>query len=265
MMLEEKPSKDLKIVCCVQVRMGSTRLPGKAMLSILGQPVIWHVINRLRYSKLIDEIVISTSKNPLDDVIENFARSNGIHCYRGKENDLMDRLYQTARLFNADAIVRITADCPLIDPRVVDMVIQKFLENVGKIDYVSNTIKRTFPDGLDTEVISYEALQKAWQEVTDEFWREWVTMYFVENPQKFRLMNVEYFQDLSKLRWTLDYIEDLEFIREVYRHLYSDSKKIFYMEEILKLLEQHPEIAEINSKYAGLDMYRSFKQKRGSR
>lgn len=241
--------------------MGSTRLPGKATLPILERPVIWHVVNRLRHPKLIDEIVISTSTNPLDDAIENFAKSEGIPCYRGKENDLMDRLYQTAKLFNAGALVRVTADCPLIDPRVVDIVVKKFLDNAGEVDYVSNTIKRTFPDGLDTEVISYEALQKAWQEVTDEFWREWVTMYFVENPRKFRLLNVEYHRDLSKLRWTLDYPEDLEFVREVYRHLYSNG--IFYMEDILELLERQPEISEINSKYIGLDTYRLLRRKVG--
>lgn len=261
--MKENSDKDIKVVCCVQARMGSTRLPGKVMLPILGRPVIWHVVNRLRHSRLIDEIVISTSANPLDDVIGNFARSEGISCYRGKENDLMDRLYQTAKLFNANAIVRITADCPLIDPKVVDTVVKKFLDNAEKVDYVSNIIKRTFPDGLDTEVIGYEALHKAWQEVTDEFWREWATMYFVENPQKFRLMNVEYFRDLSKLRWTLDYREDLEFIREVYKHLYSNNENIFYMEDILKLLEQRPEIAEINSKYVGIDPYRLLKHKGG--
>lgn len=238
--------------------MGSTRLPGKVMLPIFERPVIWHIIDRLRHSKLINEIVISTSTNPLDDIIENFAKAEGIPYYRGKENDIMDRLYQTAKLFDADPLVRITADCPLIDPKVVDTVVKKFLDNRGEIDYVSNTIKRTFPDGLDTEVISYEALQRAWKETTDEFWREWATMFFVEHPQKFRLLNVGYQRDLSKLRWTLDYPEDLRFVREVYKHLYQ--KGIFYMEDILELLEQHPEIAEINSKFIGLDMYRSIKR-----
>lgn len=248
----------MKVVCCIQARMGSTRLPGKVMLPIFERPVIWHIIDRLRHSKLINEIVISTSTNPLDDIIENFAKAEGIPYYRGKENDIMDRLYQTAKLFDADPLVRITADCPLIDPKVVDTVVKKFLDNRGEIDYVSNTIKRTFPDGLDTEVISYEALQRAWKETTDEFWREWATMFFVEHPQKFRLLNVGYQRDLSKLRWTLDYPEDLRFVREVYKHLYQ--KGIFYMEDILELLEQHPEIAEINSKFIGLDMYRSIKR-----
>ena len=259
--MKENSNKDMKVVCCVQARMGSTRLPGKVMLPILERPVIWHVVNRLRHSKLVDEIVISTSTNPLDDDIRNFAGHEGISCYSGKENDLMDRLYQTAKLFNANVLVRITADCPLIDPKVVDTVVKKFLDNTGKVDYVSNIIKRTFPDGLDVEVISYESLQEAWQEVTDEFWREWVTMFFVENPQKFKLMNVEYQRDLSKLRWTLDYPEDLEFAREVYKHLYPNG--IFYMEDILELLERHPEIAEINSKYIGLDTYQLLRHKAG--
>jgi len=241
--------------------MGSTRLPGKVLREILGKPMLGHIIERLRGALLVDKIVISTSINSKDNAIEKFALANKIEYYRGSENDLADRLFQTARKFNADAIVRITGDCPLVDPVVVDKVVKCYLKNEGHVDYVSNTLKRTYPDGLDIEVISYKALEKIWQEVQDPFWREWFTMYIVENPSVFRLKNVENETDFSRLRWTVDYEEDLMFVSKVFKKLYVPNH-IFHMEDVIELLKKKPHLAKINVKYIGLDTYRRLRRSR---
>jgi len=241
--------------------MGSTRLPGKVLREILGKPMLWYLIERLKRASLVDKVVIATSINPKDDVIEKFTIANKIEYYRGSENDLADRLFQTAVKFNADAIVRVTGDCPLVDPVVVDKVVKCYLNMEGHADYVSNALRRTYPHGLDTEVISYKALEKVWQEVQDPFWRGWWTMYIVEHPSLFRLKNVENETDLSGLRWTVDYEEDFIFVSEVFRELYAPNR-IFHMEDVIELLKRKPHLAEINSKYVGLDTYKRAKKLR---
>lgn len=235
----------MKIVAIIQVRMGSTRLPGKAMKEIVGKPMLWHIVNRLKHAKLVDEVVIATSNKEGNEPIVKFAADNGIECYAGSEDDILDRFYQAVKKHNPDAILRVTADCPLIDPAVVDKVIWYYQRG---FDAVSNTMPRTYPDGLDTEVISYRVWERAWRELKSP-WREWVPTYFFEHPEKYRLGNVAYNEDLSYMRWTVDYQEDLDFVTKIYEKLYREGD-VFLMADILKLLAEHPELTEINKAQA---------------
>jgi spore coat polysaccharide biosynthesis protein SpsF len=243
------------IVAIVQARMTSERLPGKVLMNILGKPVLWHVVTRLNGSELIEKVVVATTTNETDIPIIRFCDEMGIGVYAGSEENVLDRYYKAASHFSATVIVRITADCPLIDPKIVDRVIQYYLENKDKFDYVSTNHPTTFPDGLDTEVFSFEALEKAWKNAKKQYEREHVTPYIWDQPEKFRIGNVENDEDLSATeRWTLDYEEDLEFIRAIYANLYKEGK-IFGMEDVLKLLKKKPELRDINKKYLGFNWY----------
>lgn len=225
--------------------MGSTRLPGKVMKTILEKPVILWDIDRILRSRLIDEIVVAVPFNRANDIIVDTVRhyNDRIIITRGKEDDVLDRYYRAAKETGADVVVRITSDCPLIDPVVTDKVIEKFL-NSG-CDYCSNTIERTYPRGLDSEVFSFEALEKAWTEAKMDYEREHVTPYILENPDKFKLINVSNDIDLSQHRWTLDTKEDFKFIDTVYRRIYPQ-KQDFLMSDILGLLKRNPELIDIN-------------------
>ncbi|NJN96690.1 MAG: NTP transferase domain-containing protein [Anaerolineales bacterium] len=234
----------MKTVAIVQARMASTRLPGKVLAEIAGQPMLYHVIQRTQQTKNLDLVVVATSTNQADDAIAQFCQTANLPFFRGSENDVLDRYYQTAHHFEADTIVRLTADCPLLDPEVIAKVVQTF--QVGAFDYVSNTLKCTYPDGLDTEVFSLTALTQAWQEALLNSEREHVTPYIWKNPTKFRLGNVVGERDLSALRWTIDEPQDLAFVRAVYEHLGSDS---FGMAAILNLLETHPHLSETNAAF----------------
>jgi len=233
-----------EIVAIIQARMGSTRLPKKVMSPIVGHPMLWHIINRLRKSASLDKIIIATTSNKEDDDISKFAEENNIPVFRGSEQDVLDRYYKASKKFNLKNIVRITADDPLKDPVVIDKIIKVYLQ--GKYDYVSNTIKPSYPLGLDTEVFSFNAIEKAWLEAEKGFEREHVTPYIWMNPDKFKIINVEYDKDnLSDLRWTVDTKEDLAFVKTVYKNLYKE-KEAFLMDDILNLLGEKPKIADIN-------------------
>lgn len=234
----------MKKVAIVQARMGSTRLPGKVLKDVSGKPILWHVIDRLRYSNLIDEIIIATSTNHKDDAILKFATENGIKSYAGSENDVLDRYYQTAKKFRVEIIVRITADCPLLDPHEVDKVIRRFTE--GDFDYVNPGLDSNYPDGVaEVEVFTFKALEKAWKEAKKPSEREHVTPYIWNHPKKFKLGKIQYKENLSHMRWVVDVERDLTFVREIYKRLYKNGK-IFHMEDVLKLLKEHPELMEIN-------------------
>jgi len=235
----------MHVVAIVQARMGSTRLPGKVMKNLLGEPVLTRDVNRIRRAKCIDEVVIATTTEPEDDVIVALCEKEGWHYFRGSENDLLDRYYRAAQAFGAGVVVRITSDCPMIDPGVVDKVIGEFLSLRGEVDYVSNTLSlRTFPRGLDVEVMTFEALERAWREDNNPAWREHATPYIYKNPEKFRLHRVTNEVDLSHHRWTLDTPEDLLFIQTVYEHFGND---YFTWTDVLQYLDQHPEVVKINS------------------
>ena len=248
------------IAAIVQARMGSSRLPGKVLMPVEGKPMLWHLVGRLRRAELLDKIIIATSDKEADKPILKLAGEMGVDGYAGSEDDVLDRYYQAATQFGSDAIVRITADCPLIDPHIVDMVVRRFLR--GDCDYVSNTLKWTYPDGVDTSIFSYTALEKAWREAKWASEREHVTPYIRKNPDKFRLVGLESPEDLSCYRWSVDRQEDLELVRQVFKYLYKEGE-VFYMEDVLKLMQQHPELAEINKNVVSNEGYqKSLRQDR---
>ena len=231
------------VVAIIQARMGSTRLPGKTLADISGKPLLAHVIERVKAARTIQDIIIATTNQPIDQRILTTATQCGVKGYAGSVNDVLDRYYQAARLVSADIIVRVTADDPFKDPQVIDKVVRYFLDHPN-LDYASNTIEPSYPEGLDVEVFLFAALQRAWREAKLPSDREHVTPYIWKNPKKFKLANVKHHEDLSHLRWTIDYEEDLRFAREVYARLYHE--QVFLMEDILALLRQEPELTQIN-------------------
>ena len=232
------------IIAIVQARMGSSRLPGKILKKIIGKPMLVHQIERISRAKKIDAIVIATTEKPEDDQVIALCKENGWNFFRGSENDLLDRYYQTALVYHADIIVRLTADCPLIDPEIIDKTINIFLKSVPHIDFVSNSLPvQTIPRGLDTEVMSMNALKKAWLEDENPEWREHVTPYIERNPTKFVIKGFTHTKNFSNLRWTVDTPEDLELVREIFTHFKNNQ---FSWTEVLDLLKQHPEYLEIN-------------------
>jgi spore coat polysaccharide biosynthesis protein SpsF len=252
-----------KTVAIVQARLGSTRLPKKMLLDLVGKPLLWHVIHRLRASSKIDSVVIATTNTPQDDAITNFCSEYDFLCYRGSEDDVLDRFYQTAKYHEADTVVRVTGDCPLIDPNIVDLIITAFhsqncdyASNLGSIDPNGFFQGRTFPDGLDAEAFSLQTLKCAWQEAALPSDREHVTPYIYKNPDKFRVFQVTQKEDLSSLRWTLDGPEDLIFIRQIFEALYSP-KHHFLTPDVLNLLTMHPELNEIN---AGMNINEGYRE-----
>lgn len=236
----------MKIGAVIQARMGSTRLPEKVMKKIAKKTVLEHVIERVKQSDLIDEIIIATTIHERDDAIEAEALRCGVKITRGSEEDVLSRYYSAAKENNLDVIVRITSDCPLIDPRVLDEVIGYYM----KYDYdiVSNAgsdiSNRTYPRGLDTEVFSFKVLENAFNNATEKYQREHVTPYIYEKSE-----SIFYYKndtDYSKYRWTLDTDEDFELISEVYKHMYN-GKHDFYMKDIIELFERNPQLYNINA------------------
>ncbi len=232
------------IIAILQARMGSSRLPNKVLHKIKGKTLLELYINRVKQSRLIDKILIATTTNSGDDVIEKIASKLGIECFRGSENDLLDRYYQCAKEYHADVVVRVTPDDPFVDYRVIDQAIQIFKDN--QVDFVTNHFEPTYPEGLDIEVYSIHALEKSWKEATLLSEREHVFPYIQNNQDQFRIINFKQEKDYSHLRWTIDYECDYEMAKVIYNYLY-DKKPIFVQEDILKLLEKHPEISKINA------------------
>ena len=230
----------------VQARMGSTRLPGKVMKPVLGKPLLEYLIERLHRVKEADDCAILTTTNPRDDVLVNFCEKLGVACYRGPEEDVLERYYRVALERKPDAIVRITSDCPLIDPDEVDKVIRTFQESFPTYDYVSNSIERTYPRGLDAEIFSYNALEQAFYEAKAPFEREHVTPYIYNHPKLFRFKNVSANEILNSHRWTVDTEEDFMLIRLILESLYPGNPN-FKMQDILNLLKLHPEWSLINA------------------
>ncbi|MFH1664879.1 MAG: glycosyltransferase family protein [Candidatus Omnitrophota bacterium] len=252
-----------KVIAVVQCRMGSQRLPGKVLAEISGKPMLWHIVERLKHSRSINEVVVSTSTREENLPILRFVEEYDIPYYAGSEEDLVDRFYQTAGKFNADVIVRITADCPLVEPNVTDKVIDFFLDNMDKYEYVSNCRPfSTYPHGLDVEVFGYGLLKKLWEEITDPFRREWFTTVIFENPQIYDQYCIKNDIDLSHLRLTVDYPEDLELIRHIFSKLYVDGH-CFLLEDILRLFSEEPAVFDKNAKYKKDEAYRTELKERG--
>lgn len=233
----------LKIGAIIQARTGSARLPGKVLMNIAGRPMLWHLIERLKYSQKIDDIVLAIPDTKKNDELENFAKDNNVNYFRGSEEDVLSRYYEATKKFECDVIVRITSDCPLVDPKIVDKVVKKHL--CSGADYTANILKRTYPKGLDVEVLNFKALEKSFEEAKGQRYREHVTLYIREHPEKFKRVSVENKKDFSHFRWTVDEKEDLEFVREIYKRLHK-REKIFLMAEIIKVLEKEPKLLEIN-------------------
>jgi spore coat polysaccharide biosynthesis protein SpsF len=231
----------LKVVAIIQARLGSTRLPGKVLRDINCRPMLWHVVQRTKAAETLDEVVVATTVEPTDEAIVTFCRDHGISCFRGSQEDVLDRYYQTALQHSAAAIVRITSDCPLIDSEIVDKTVRAFL--AGQPDYASNAVTRTYPRGLDTEVMTFTALELAWREARQPYQRAHVTPYIYENPKQFRILSVTGKDDHSAYRWTVDTPQDLEFVRTVYSRFKEEK---FLWRDVLKLMEREPKLAEIN-------------------
>ena len=235
----------MKIVAIVQARMGSTRLPGKIMRTVLDKPIILWDIDRISSSMLIDEIVIAIPYGKENDIIENTIKqyNEKVGIVRGSENDVLDRYYKAAIQTKADIIIRITSDCPLIDSTIIDKVIEEFL-NSG-CDYCSNTLRLTYPRGMDTEIFTFKVLERTWNEAKEDYEREHVTPYIREHPYIFKQHNVSNEEDLSHLRLTLDTEEDLELITRIYQQLYP-TKKMFSLKDIQELFDKQPDLIKIN-------------------
>ncbi len=234
-----------KVVAIIQARMGSTRLSGKVMKNLCGKTVLAHDIARVKQAKLVDYIVIATTTNITDDVIVDEAIKNGVKIFRGSEADVLSRYYLAAKEYHADIIVRITSDCPLFDPKVLDDLLHFYLDH--DYDIVSNAgsdLKtRTYPRGLDTEIFSFLALENAYLKAGEKYQREHVTPYIYENANSiYYYKNVE---DYSKYRWTLDTEEDWKLISKIYEYLYHDEHD-FYLKDIVKLMDEYPELSDIN-------------------
>lgn len=248
----------MKIVVIVQARSGSSRLPGKIMKTILGRPVLMLQMERMLAARLPDSVVVATTAKPEDDEIYNYCKSKGLRVFRGHPTDLLDRHYKAGLEFGAEVAVKIPSDCPLIDPAIIDRTLQFYMDNAEKFDFVSNLHPPTYPDGNDVEVIPMEILRNAWEEAEKKFELEHTTPYIWDNPHKFRIGNVEWETGLDysmSHRFTIDYNEDYEFIKRVYEELYPENK-LFRLGDILNLLEQKPEIKEINAKHTGVNWYR---------
>lgn len=237
----------MNVVCIIQTRIGSTRLPGKVLKKICNKTVLEHDIDRLKRVKNIDKIVIATTILEKDNLIVEEADRLGIAYYRGSEEDVLSRYYYAAKENKADIVVRVTSDCPLIDSAITGQIIQYYLDNREKYDYVSNTIDRTYPRGLDTEVFSFKALEKAFNEATSQRDREHVTPYIWDNPNLFKILQYRGEVDYSDLRWTLDTTEDFELINRIYTSLYPQKCNEFAMKDIIELYEKYPELHNINN------------------
>ena len=239
-------SKNKKIVAIIQARCGSTRLPNKVLKELAGQPMLAHVVKRIKLAKTITDVIVATTKQTTEDGIVQLCRNRGWLYFRGSEEDVLDRYYQAAIKYQVSIIVRITADCPLLDPQVIDSVVKAYL-NSGA-DYTSISNKSGFPRGLDAEIFSFEVLEKTHREARQDYEREHVTPYIYEHPEIFKIQSVKATGKLKRpdLRLTVDTEEDFKLIKEIYQRLYRNDR-IFYTEEVIDLLDKHPELLAINA------------------
>lgn len=232
-----------RIVVIIQARMGSTRLPGKVLKKIKGKTILYYVVERVKKSKMIDEIVIATTLNKRDNSIVKEAESLNVKSFRGNEEDVLSRYYQAAIKYHADVIVRITSDCPLIDAEIIDKIIIKHIEN--KAYYTANIIERTFPRGLDTEVFNFNVLELANTQAKEKYHREHVTTFIRENPDRFKLQNIKAFDKINRpdIRITIDTKEDFKLISKIIKN-FKDIE--FKIEDVIDFLNENPQLLDIN-------------------
>ncbi len=247
---------NINIVAIIQARIGSSRLPAKILKNLSGKPLIYHISNRLKASRLINNIVIATTNSPKDDLLNEWAIQNGISCFRGNEDDVLSRFYYAATEVKADIIVRITGDDPFKDCVIIDNVIEMLISY--KLDFACNNFPPSFPEGLDVEVFTYSALKEAFEKSNDDFEKEHVTQYFYRNPHLFKTKNFTYPEDISFLRLTVDTLSDFMLAEEIYNRLYVNNE-FFGFNEILALWKLEPNLFKINQNENRSTMYKNSK------
>jgi spore coat polysaccharide biosynthesis protein SpsF len=241
------------LTAIIQARLSSTRFPRKVFAEICYKPLIWHVTERLKWSKSIARIILATTTNTNDDELFYWAKDNNIDVFRGSEEDVLARYYHAASEYKAVSILRVTSDDPFKDPDIIDQVYKLYTDE--KLEFAYNNNPPTFPEGLDTEIFSYNAIEKAFYESTDPYEREHVTQFFYRHPELFSQKNFSFISDLSNLRWTIDTLEDFSLVTEIYNNLYKENA-IFKFGDILKLIEDNPHLSEINNKVQRSAMYK---------
>ena len=250
----------MNIVVVVQARVGSTRLPGKVLRPLCGKPLLLRMIERVMHARIPSTIVVATTTADGDDAIASLCEDNGIAVFRGDELDLLDRHYRAGRALDAEAVVKIPSDCPLIDPTVIDTVLGYFLDHTADFDFVSNLHPPSYPDGQDVEVMHMEVLETAWREARPGMEREHTTPFIWDHPDRFRIGNITFGDgvDYSMThRWTIDYPEDYDFLCAVFDALHEEGAPPFGVRAILDLLRTRPDIHAINARYAGVNWYRN--------
>lgn len=250
----------LKIITIIQARTSSTRLPNKVLLSAAGKSLLLHMVERVRKAENSGTVVVATTTDENDNPIEKLCKDNKIEFFRGHPTDLLDRHYQAAINFDGDVVLKIPSDCPLIDPQIIDSVVNYYLENIESYDYVSNLHPPSFPDGNDVEVMSFDALEHSWARAKLDYEREHTTPFIWSNPDLFKIGNFVWNTGLdysSTHRWTLDYEEDYTFIRLVFEELYNKNPD-FSLYDILNLIEKKNYLSRINNKHIGKFWYKSI-------
>ncbi|MEG6584989.1 glycosyltransferase family protein [Dendrosporobacter sp. 1207_IL3150] len=236
----------MRTVIIVQARMTSTRLPGKVLKEVLDKPLLQYQIERLKRVKSAEELVIATTTNSTDQPIVNLCNKLGVSIFRGSEEDVLGRYYHAATTYGAEAVVRLTSDCPLLDPQLVDNVIQLYKKSYPDYHYASNVLTRSFPRGMDTEVFSYTALAEAFIEANVKPEREHVTSFIYNRPGRYKTINYLYKEDQSRHRWTVDTPEDFELVSRIIKSIYP-AKECFTLEDCIELLNKNPEWENINA------------------
>ena len=237
----------VRVLGILQARTSSSRLPGKVLMSILGKPMLAHQLKRLRRGKSLNDIVVATSSDPSDDSLADLCTREGVKVFRGSLSDVLNRFIQAARPFEPDVVVRLTGDCPLTDPFLIDEIVNRFV--LSDLDYLSNCVPPTYPDGLDVEVVRFAALEIAAREAVLPSHREHVTPFIRKQPERFRVDNhMSAEMDRSGMRWTVDEPEDFEFVKRVYERLYPKNPA-FTTYDVLALLAAEPDLAHINARY----------------
>jgi spore coat polysaccharide biosynthesis protein SpsF len=231
----------------VQARVSSARLPRKVLKNIIDMPMLAHQVERLRRAETIDELVIATSDHQEDNAIEDLCREIGVGCFRGSLDDVLKRFYQCARQASPEHVIRLTGDCPLADPAIIDRVVRFHLE--GDYDYTSNALKPTWPDGMDVEVIRFVCLAAANEEAELPSEREHVTSFIYKRPERYRIGSVTQENNLSSLRLTVDEPADLELVRQIYQHLYPHNPA-FGLDDVIRLLATSPELMNLNNQFS---------------
>jgi spore coat polysaccharide biosynthesis protein SpsF len=252
----------MKTVAIIQARMGSNRLPGKVLMPIMGKPMLWHIVRRVCAVPSIDEVLVAVPDDGANKVLRRFCADNKIAHFAGSETDVLDRYYRAAQQFEADPVIRITADCPMVDPQLIERLIQTYKS--GRYDHIGVAAgagaerlgKGRFPDGLDAECFGFSVLARAWRDATDPRDREHVTRYIWNNKQIFRCGELTADVVYPKLRLTVDHAEDFELATKIYESLYSE-RVPFLLSDVMKFLQSNPALVEVNRKWTEADNYRS--------